>query len=63
MRRTVRNRVVRVSQKARALLGETEVRELVTIDGDIYRTDDRHYLHRLLGRFSEPLLRFSQCGL
>lgn len=58
MRRIVRNRTVRVSQKVRALLGENEVREFATIDGAIYCTEDRHYLHRLLGKLNEPLLRF-----
>ena len=58
MRRVVRNRTVRVSQKVRALLGETEEREFSTIDGAIFRTEDRHYLHRLLGKLNEPLLRF-----
>ena len=52
----MRNRTVRVHQNILALLGEEERVELHTLGGELYRTEERHYLHRLLGRLNKVLL-------
>ena len=47
-----------VSHKVLALLDEDEVREISTLDGEMYDTADRHYLHRVLGKLGDNLIRF-----
>ena len=53
----MKNKVV-VSRKVLALLGEDTERELDLLNGCIYRTEDRHYLHRLLGKINGTLMRY-----
>ena len=53
----MKNKVV-VSRKVLALLGEDTERELDLLNGCIYRTEDRHYLHRMLGKINGTLMRY-----
>ena len=54
----MRNKQVVVSHKVLSLLGEDTDRVMDTLDGCVYRTEDRHYLHRTLGKLNEHLLRY-----
>lgn len=47
-----------VNPKILSLLGEEESRELSAIDGCLYDKKDRHYLHVLVGRLGESLIKY-----
>ncbi|MBO5416769.1 MAG: hypothetical protein J6A83_09090 [Clostridia bacterium] len=47
-----------VNPKILSLLGEEESRELSAIDGCLYDKQDRHYLHRLVGRLGDELIKY-----
>lgn len=53
------NKKLLVNHKVLALLGEDESREIDTMNGIIFRTEDRHYLHLLFGRLGKNLLPFA----
>lgn len=53
------NKKIVVNRTVLALLGEEESREIDTMDGVIFRTEDRHYLHRIFGRLGKKLLPFA----
>lgn len=53
------NKKLVVSHKVLALLGEEESRVIDTLDGEIYRTEERHYLHVLFGRINKALMPYA----
>ena len=47
-----------VNPKILSFLGEEESRELSALDGCIYDKEDRHYLHILVGKLGDHLIKY-----
>ena len=47
-----------VNPKILSLLGEEESRELSALDGFLCDKDDRHYLHIIVGKLGDHLIRY-----
>jgi len=52
------NETLLVNPKILALLGEEDGKEISALDGCIYDKDDRHYLHIIVGKLGDHLIKY-----